>query len=527
MPISKSSKIMIILVAGLLMFIGWATAVPAAYGQGGNWTEPVILSSRQSSAWFPDIATDLAGGVHVFWGSSRSMPNRAYGYDTVIYCPLTPTGCTQTVEIAGSSQSGGTYATRPVAVADQNGYIQLLWHGPDIIYYMSAPVEQAFSAHSWSSTRRTSGNKLAYYTDIAEDQQGILHILWNEGVIREDAEYCFNCADIFYRRSEDGGQSWSTPELLSNTELESKKPHLSFGTDGSVYVAWQENAPPTTGGASTSSSMIISSTDGGLTWGEPTTFSFPGDSPQSIVVGVDGQNKVVVVWQQVKGDGIFFQVSRDHGHTWSPPRQIPGLSTRSVYNDLDAYDVAVDSAGHLHLVLVARITAQVEEQRLDPTVLVPDIVFHLEWNGSRWSEPTPIFSSPGNLPEWPRIAVGNGNQLYVVWYVRDRVHIWDSDNGEYTVWYARGESSAMAIVPVSFTRPTPTPELTVTTPTPDTSLTLQPTPIPLVASNEKVFFIETSDSIYTEVDDVTLLLLSLLPITAVIITIAVVSRIRR
>jgi hypothetical protein len=301
----------------------------------------------------------------------------------------------------------------------------------------------------------------------------------------------------------------------------SDKPHLALGPDGSVYVAWEEGHEFITGKGEPSSSMIIASPDGGLTWEEPTTFIFPGDTPQSIAVGVDGNNRVVVVWQQVVGNGVFYQTSADHGQSWSAPRQIPNILTRSLYNDLDDYDIAADAAGHLHLVLVGQ----------NPQAVVAKIdqnsVYHLEWDGATWSEPTPIFTTIGDVPEWPRIAVGQGNQLNVVWFIRDKANVWSSDTGKYEIWYTRGSSSAPAVAPISWPTPTPTPtSVAAATPTLTPVPTAIPTQIPTLDPSLTQISApaDVTTSIYSDNDEVLLLAKSLLPAALIIVVVVVTVR---
>jgi hypothetical protein len=166
--------------------------------------------------------------------------------------------------------------------------------------------------------------------------------------------------------------------------------------------------------------MLAVSDDGGRTWGRQTTFTFPDDAPQSIALGVDGADQVVVVWQQTKGDGIFYQVSSDRGGSWSPPLPLVGLQTRSkrIRNWYDGYDMAADAGGHLHLVATGRpADAPVNDLHLH--------VYHVEWDGNAWRAPQSIFEDSA----------------------------WRSDKGDFAVWYARGESGAPAVPPVVW--PTP------------------------------------------------------------------------
>jgi len=88
------------------------------------------------------------------------------------------------------------------------------------------------------------------------------------------------------------------------------------------------------------------------------------------------------------------------------------------------------------------------------------------WDGETWSSPTTIAEYEKDVPEWPRVAISQGNQINVVWFVRDEAHIWESDKGRYRVWYARGVSAAASEPPQTiptFT-PAPTPTLEISLP---------------------------------------------------------------
>jgi hypothetical protein len=507
----------------LLVLLGGAS-VSRAQDEPGSWSKPVMISEEIKS-WFPGLATDLAGGVHVFWATERAALEKGVGgYDTVAYCQPTVAGCSQSIEVAALASGGGSYSTRPAAVVDSQGTIHMLWHGPNIIYYTSVPVMQSSSARNWSPSRRISGSGLAYYVDVAQDHQGVLHVVWSESILENKSEDCPGCSDIFYRRSNDRGRTWSAPVDLSNTVLGSQKPQIAIGPDDAVYVAWEEGRDLLVGADKASSSMLVASLDGGLTWEKPTTFIFPGDTPQSIAAGIDGQGKLIVVWRQIAGRGIFYQSSTDHGQSWSAPEQIPGVSTRSLYNGLDGYHMAVDSAGHLHLVLVGTDPRAVVASADQPNDTMLNSVYHLEWDGVHWSQPTPIFAVRGDVPEWPRIAVVNGNQLHVVWFVRDEAHVWQSDKGEYRVWYARGSSSAPVETPVAWPAAKPTPESELVK-----VASLAPVPPPTLDPGLAEVSVPpgATDSIYTETDDLILLVKSLLPAMLVITLAVVVARIRR
>jgi hypothetical protein len=127
--------------------------------------------------------------------------------------------------------------------------------------------------------------------------------------------------------------------------------------------------------------------------------------------------------------------------------------------------MATDSAGHVHLVLVGYPgNAQVMS------------LLHSEWDGNDWLAPTTITNSPP-YPEYPRIAIGKGNVLNVVWFAGDRAGI---DRVPIGVWYSTARTSAPQVtsraasgqgLAVTSVLATPTPAGSV-----QTSRTQQPRP---------------------------------------------------
>jgi hypothetical protein len=266
--------------------------------------------------------------------------------------------------------------------------------------------------------------------------------------------------------------------------------------------------------------MYAASYEGGNGWESPTEFVSPNGLAKNITIGLYDTDKLLVVWLGLPEDVVYYQFSQDQGRSWSPPRPIPGVwGGYSVYGTrLDTYSIATDVAGDIHLVLVGR--TQEKQNTLN--------VLHLTWNGSIWSSPEAVATLIGDVPEWPRIAVGNGNQLHVVWFVRDQATIWQSDLGKYQIWYAHGSASAPYVDPVSWPTPTPTPTpqkiiSTTSTPTPKPSPTATPTLDPSAA--QLVVPERVASSIYTDNDEVILLGISLLPAILIIgIVVSIVLR---
>lgn len=279
---------------------------------------------------------------------------------------------------------------------------------------------------------------------------------------------CPNCSDIFYRRSTDNGLTWSAPVNLSRSPTGSNKPQIKLDGKGGGYVTWDEGWDFYTGRGSPQSVAYAYSLDNGQTWSTPTIFRAPTSigAAQQITLGIDGAGRLVVVWRVEAGlrpesREVYYQVSSDRGRSWSAPRRLAGVNARDWLTGLDNYTTATDSAGHVHLALVT----QTDEITSTQYSLV-----HLEWDGLRWSAPETVFTSE-DLPEWPRLAIGGGNQVFLTWFVRPKEEIWSG--GHYTVWASHMEADAPRIVSTPLPTPLPSP---TPTPVPPTST---PTPLPL------------------------------------------------
>jgi hypothetical protein len=328
----------------------------------------------------------------------------------------------------------------------------------------------------------------SFITAIAVDRSGEVWL----GTMGGEQDYF--SSDLFYRHSADRGQTWSSPRNLSQSRSSiGTSLHIYVDARDVIHVVWDE----------AQSCGYVSSSDGGETWSQRTTFYSDTGSPHQIVAGVDGEGKILVVWRTASESTmideqlpIYYQLSSDGGLSWSEPTSIPNLLARAL-NDtpFDAYDMAVDSAGHIHLVVVGRTGSGDMELS----------VLHTEWDGNAWSAPEGIFSTI-DFPERPAITISRGNQLHVVWFVRDAEHLF-TGGGDYEVWYSRGQSAAPSVTPPPSPPPLSTP-------------TLAPTPVPLPFSTPYPTLAPGSSGLPagldTETDEILQLAIALLPLVLLV-----------
>jgi len=185
---------------------------------------------------------------------------------------------------------------------------------------------------------------------------------------------------------------------------------------------------------------------------------------QQTTVGVDRAGNPLIVYRGVAVNQLYSQYSPDGGASWLPPVEIAGLQSRA--SDLDAYSMATDGAGNIHLLATGYLP---NEDADDPTL--PPGLWHLTWNGSGWSGREPVMRNE-LYPEYPRLVVANGNELHAIWYTRSREDLFDSARARYKIWY----SGRAAPAPRTQALPLFTPVPTVAA-----ALVEEPTPAPTVA----------------------------------------------
>jgi len=274
----------------------------------------------------------------------------------------------------------------------------------------------------------------------------------------------------------------------------------------------------------------VSSYDGGKTWEVPLQLSPAEIISKNITISEDLNRNLVVAWIDTSDDTIYYQVSTDKGRGWSLPEKMPGVlgSWTQYHGKTDDYAMARDSGGNVHLVFSGRLpvvavkptnTSQASESFAEvtktPTVTPTNgvektrlSVIHMTWNGRSWSDPDIIDTFIGDAPEWPRIAVGLGNQLHIVWFTRAEKDLWKG-GGDYNIWYSTRKVNAPLINPVVLPTPieTVTPVVDQATQTPLATVTPEAT-VSFSGSTQEI----NNHLVYQEMDYLSIAAISTLPV---------------
>lgn len=149
----------------------------AAFAQSGTgWSEPVMISTTTVKSWFPDIAVDNRGRAHIVWHSEKRQGQDLL--DLLMYATWDGETYSEPNDIIFPGIGGWT--VRPVIAADSQGKLHMAYRDGSEIYYTQAPADTAWNAISWMPPYLISGLRGAYYSDIAVDSKGVVHVVWNE-----------------------------------------------------------------------------------------------------------------------------------------------------------------------------------------------------------------------------------------------------------------------------------------------------------------------------------------------------------
>lgn len=527
-----------ILVIGFLLVTSLALPLSPASAQRSGWTTPfevsppvaeempaqatpVLLSSgqkavRYGSSWFPSMAIGPTGSVHIVWfGGITTAAGNEGSIDLLMYRELRDgvwSPCNDVVQTAI-----GGYTVRNSIVMSRDGRLHVLLRMGTTIRHVSVPWDRAWTAAAWSEPHMVGAS--GYYVALGVDSLARLHAFWSQGVPDEPGKprpECPGCANLFYRYSDTGGRSWSEPVNLSNSPYGDNRPQVKVDGRDRVHVVWDQGKDWYVGLGKPKQAVYRRSDDRGETWRPPVYFTVPDDAVQQTTIGIAAGDNPIVVYRTLRGT-IYYQHSRDGGDTWSRPEALPGVVARDTRgNDLDQYSMATDGEGNVHLLMVGYPTAM---SGIIPGA-APSMVLHLVWNGSSWSLPE-IVSANEFYPEWPVIAVSNGNKLHAVWYTRRGDGMPADERDRYRIWYSSRQLNLPETTPLPLFTPVPTAAPTAA----PTATRIPPTPTPLPA--EAVTAPPISGPPRWEMAALPVLALSLLPPIGIVVGIYALRRWRR
>ncbi len=456
------------LAALFLLLASALLATRLAQAQRSGWATPQRVSDTAHLSWFPALTVDRSGTAHLAFAASVVEPDGDILHDLVEYLPLREgrASAQRNDVMATVVINNESYAGRPSIVVDARGILHMTWRNKLGIWYSNAPADSAADARVWRESKFMSGG---YFSQLLTDSRGRLHMFLTDNLY---TAACASCFHVYHYYSDDGGDNWSTQSDVSVLPTGAAKPVAVVDADDNVHIVW-ESARGGDLGQTTRPKKIAyaASYDRGISWSEPVLF-VPGNATTEAgnpAIALDGKGALVLTYAALSDEFFYAQISQDRGRTWSAPQRIAGaLNVGAAYDArLDSQAMATDAAGRVHLITIGR--AELDKSAENARSLS---VLHYEWNGEAWSTPEIVSTIDarlgGDAPQWPAIAIGNGNQLHVAWYLRRAAMLPPNDRQppNYEIYYTTARVDAPAIAPEAYPTLTLTP---AASPTPNTA----------------------------------------------------------
>jgi hypothetical protein len=246
----------------------------------------------------------------------------------LLISPLSSQVWQKTIRVTWSS----SWSKSPTIVVDSNNKIHLVYHdytpGNEEIFYESSTD----GGSSWTTKRLTWNTRGSYVPTLAIDSNNHIHLVWHDLSPG-------NPAEIFYKKSTDGGSSWATKRLTWNSE-DSSEPNIVVDSNDHIHLVWSDYSP---GNAEI---FYKRSTDGGVTWEAAKRLTWTSGFSYGLSIAVDSNDHIHVVWNDDSPGNreIYYKKSTSGGASWT--------SKRLTWNSEDSLrpSITVDSYDHIHVV---------------------------------------------------------------------------------------------------------------------------------------------------------------------------------
>ena len=177
---------------------------------------------------------------------------------------------------------------------------------------------------SWSPDLRLTNNAaISHFPSIAASG-AVVHVVWEE--------YRDGNAEIYYKRSSDAGVSWGADSRLTNNSAHSLSPSVAVAGD-LVHLTWYDLRD------GNSEVYYKRSDDGGLNWGIDTRLTNNPASSTVPAIAVSG-TIIHIAWEEYRHGSpeIYYKRSTDGGIAW-------GIDTRLTNNSANSFSPSIAASG--------------------------------------------------------------------------------------------------------------------------------------------------------------------------------------
>jgi hypothetical protein len=193
-----------------------------------DWTTAQRLTWTSGDSENPVVAAGSSGLLHVIWYDRTTAGN-----NQLYYKKSTNGGTSWTPGQRLTWTSG--LSEQPAVAVDSASDLHLVWNdntpGNAEVYYKKSTD----AGNTWTASQRLSwtwGN--TEYPSIAVDSLDGLHVVWHD--------YTGGNAEIYYRKSTNGGTTWTTSRRLTWTSGNSLRPAIAVDSSSNLHSLQDETS---------------------------------------------------------------------------------------------------------------------------------------------------------------------------------------------------------------------------------------------------------------------------------------------
>jgi hypothetical protein len=308
--IQQAAKI--VLVALFILASVSASSESLAQSEEGSWTTPQNLS-HSGAASQPGIVIAPNGNLRILWWDqfdglmvADGRTKGTSGSWTWSEPKAMPILLAEKVQRDGQEKVVlAPIKAMPRIVGDATGTAHAFWLGqPDQETGARALMYSRLQANSstWSSPISLSESTASL--DVAADTSGAMHLAY-----LETQQTPGSIAGVYYRRTDDGGATWTPPALIYQSRYlrllapDAAWVRLAVDGSGGVYTTWDD--------PHLERSMLAYSSNSGTTWKPAQTVDSPRGRPQRARVVPASGGKALLLWEPESSAGAcsLYQVA--------------------------------------------------------------------------------------------------------------------------------------------------------------------------------------------------------------------------
>ena len=274
------------------------------------WEQEVQITATGAPSFFPTMAVS-GSTVHLAWVDQRDG-----GENREIYYQRSVDGGTHWQMPVMRISNDPSYSIR-ADFAIQDDIVHLFWRDDRDGNYEEYLRQSMDGGVSWGpEVRITNSPGLSGCPFPAVDGETV-HLFF-----RDDRSGTFK---IYYKRSVDGGAHWDSDTVLTPDGTQAEFPFPAIDGE-TIHLVWRDNRD------GNPEIYYKRSLDGGITWSQDERLtSDPGESEHPKLV-MDGNN-LHLVWRENR-DGsyeVYYKRSIDGGRSWSSDRRMTDNAGKSLW----------------------------------------------------------------------------------------------------------------------------------------------------------------------------------------------------